>query len=593
MHESTLLTTYLRNFISFIKPSGLIRILMVNSLQGITQGVGIVFILPLLQLLNPAAESGDRIVQAIHNFFERLSVPLTIETVVLVYVVLVIFSLLLRYYQRILSSSYTQGYISHLRVDLFDKLSHARWAFLQGQKRSYFVHALTQDINQVGLTTYNLLRLFSTLLIILFNIIVALMIAPWFTLMTLAFAVLMAFISKPLMKKAHSFGYLSRRFHRHIYNSASEMLYGLKNIKSHHQEDELYDNFRETSGSMVNHVLGFIRTQAVTRTLHGILSVVVLGAYLLVSVKLIGIGISTLLIMIVIFGRLVPKFTGLVSFWQNVKNALPAFEGLNALSQEAGESREPGGIHVSQSMELRQELSLQGVHYHYPDAFSVQDLSLSIKARSIVAIAGASGSGKTTTADIITGLLRPSKGQVLVDQQPLEGDRVFQWRNSISYITQEAYFFNDTIRNNLLFGIDRKPGDEEIWSVLHDCFLKETIQKMDAGLDTEIGDQGSLLSGGERQRLAIARALIRRPTLLILDEATSALDYSIERELYRLFFKLKQQMTVVIIAHRLSTIKAVDQIFVLKEGMLAEYGDWNALSSKSHGVLQKLMEQGE
>ncbi|MCF8218168.1 MAG: ABC transporter ATP-binding protein/permease [Bacteroidales bacterium] len=593
MHRNvSLLQEFLHNFYSFLRLRGLVKVLSVNSLQGITQGIGIVFIIPLLQLINPGNDPDNKIALAINNAFSSAGIPLTIYTIVIVYIVLVSFTVILRQYQTVLSSSIIQGYTSHLREQVFNKISSAQWAFLQTKKRSFFIHALTQDINKVSMTTFNLLKLVSAALIILFNIVVAFLINFWFTLITIVFASLLALFSQPLLAKAKSTGIRSRGFHQSIYNSVVEMLNGLKNIKSHNLENEVQESFRNVSRGMVQNVVAFAKTQAFTKGLHGIISVIVLGLYFLVSIQLFSIPTASLLVLIVVFSRLVPKFTGLVSSWQNVLNALPAFEGTEQLLDETAQHAEEEKNGEKDSLPLTEGISLKKVSYDYKDSFSLENISLYIPAGSIVALAGSSGSGKTTTADLITGLLRPQQGRISVDNIPLQGKNIAAWRNSLSYVTQESYFFNDTIRNNLLFGIHRKITDEEIWQTLEACTIAETIKNTEAGLDTIMGDQGTRLSGGERQRLAIARAILRQPALLILDEATSALDYASENMLYKLIYRLKGKMTIIIIAHRLSTIQSVDKIFVLAHGKLAEQGTWNELSQKYDGHLKFLMEQG-
>ncbi|MCF8331786.1 MAG: ABC transporter ATP-binding protein/permease [Bacteroidales bacterium] len=557
------------------------------------QGIGLVLIIPLLHLLNPAGGTQNDIAQVIQQFFNGLNLPLTIHSVVIVYVFLVSFSVILRQYQRILSTSYIQRYISGLRIALFEKISNAKWEFIQNKKRSYFIHSLTQDINQVGITTFNLLRVISTLLIILFNVLVAILIDPLFTILTILFTGILAYFSRPLLKKAHSIGFMSRSFHRNIYNSASEMLYGLKSVKSHHLEQELQKSFGIVSGGMVKHVIAFIKTQAFTRAMHGILSVIVLGAYLILSIELFNISTASLIVLVVIFSRLVPKLSGLVTFWQNVLNALPAFEGLDRLFNEAGNKKEVLDSTDEGYLKLNKELRMEDVSYQYPDGFSIKDLNVDIPAHSLVAIAGESGSGKTSATDLITGLYKPAEGFIYIDNNPLKDDFVLKWRNSISYVTQEVYFFNDTIRNNLLFGINREVKEEEIWQVLKDCALADTIGNTEHGLDTLVGDRGTSLSGGERQRLALARAVLRQPTLLILDEATGALDYAVENKIYRFLHSLKNRMTVIVIAHRLSTLQYADNIFVLDDGKLVEKGKWEELKAKPNGHLRRLLDEGE
>lgn len=569
--------------------SDFFRVLLTNIVIGLTQGAGLILLLPLIQILGPAANSDNNISQAISGFFESVNLEISVYSIVAIYIVIISLIVLLRQYQRVLSSKITQNYISHLRTKLFNHISNASWAFILNQKRSALFHSLTQDISKVGVTSFNMLNIISSSIIILINVLVAVLIDPFFTLITVAFSVILSYLSKPFMEKALDQGVLSRNYHKDIYTGVNEMLQGLKNVKSHNLEQDVQQNFADKSQNMVQHVIAFSRTQASTAAFHGILSAITLGAYFLLSVQLLKIPIASLVVLVIIFARLVPKFTGLVGSWQKVRNAMPAFEGLDNLMKEAEENKE---IHSNKRDKptFSDSLQLSNVSYQYPGAFQLKEVSLQIKYGTVVALAGISGSGKTTIADLISGLIKPDSGEIIIDGNTLKDSGFQHWRTSLSYVTQEPYFFNGTVKENLLLGCSGKISDEEIWKTLEDCLLADRIRKSDSGINAVIGEQGLKLSGGERQRLAIARALLRKPSLLLLDEATSALDYENENKILKTIFKQKAKLTVVIIAHRLSTLKNVDEIFVLHNGTLAEKGNWNELMQQP-GKLKSLADQ--
>jgi ATP-binding cassette subfamily C protein len=210
------------------------------------------------------------------------------------------------------------------------------------------------------------------------------------------------------------------------------------------------------------------------------------------------------------------------------------------------------------------------------------DLVLDIKAGEMTAIVGPSGAGKTTIADLLMGLIIPGKGHVLIDDQPLMGERMKAWRDQIGYVPQDTFLFHDTLRTNLLWA---KPDveDEEINQALRFAAAGEFVSGLPKGLDTIVGDRGVLISAGERQRIALARALLRKPSLLILDEATSSLDSENEKRIQNAIETLHSQMTILIMTHRLSAVREADIIHVLEKGQLVESGTWGSLMANRDG----------
>jgi ATP-binding cassette subfamily C protein len=208
-------------------------------------------------------------------------------------------------------------------------------------------------------------------------------------------------------------------------------------------------------------------------------------------------------------------------------------------------------------------------------------VSLSIAAGQTTAIVGPSGSGKSTLADLLLGLIVPEQGRVLVDETPLTPDLLPSWRDQIGYVPQDSFHFHDTVRANLLWARP-EASEGELWEAL-EIAAAGFVARLPQGLDTVLGDRGVLLSGGERQRIALARALLRRPAILILDEATSSLDSENERRVQEAIERLHGRLTIVVITHRLTAVRATDAIHVLEAGRLVESGDWHSLLNASAG----------
>ncbi|NGM85669.1 ATP-binding cassette domain-containing protein, partial [Paenibacillus sp. 7124] len=217
-----------------------------------------------------------------------------------------------------------------------------------------------------------------------------------------------------------------------------------------------------------------------------------------------------------------------------------------------------------------QSIQFRNVSFAYEDKNILKGLTAALPVGKKIAFVGASGGGKSTVAQLLTRFYNPSEGEILVNGIPLTDIRRQDWMSRIAIVFQEPYLLADTIRQNVLFG--REDSDEQLAFVLQDAQLLDTVMKLPNKLDETIGERGIQLSGGQRQRLALARAMLRDPDILILDEATSALDLETERKVQQLLDDKRSGRTTIIIAHRLSTVMNADIIFVMKDGQVVEEG---------------------
>ncbi len=232
-------------------------------------------------------------------------------------------------------------------------------------------------------------------------------------------------------------------------------------------------------------------------------------------------------------------------------------------------------------VKFNKTISLKNIHYNYPNAkrTALQDVNLDIPIKSIVGLVGATGSGKTTTVDIILGLLEAQKGTLEIDGQIINTKNLKSWQSSIGYVPQHIYLSDDTVENNIAFGVNSKDLNkkkvEQVSKIanLHDFVINE----LPSQYNTTIGERGVRLSGGQRQRIGIARALYHNPQVLILDEATSALDNLTEKKVMDTVNSLSKNITIIIIAHRLNTVKNCDIIFKFEKGKIVSQGKFDEL----------------
>tara|TARA_X000000950_G_scaffold266101_1_gene341219 strand:- start:24729 stop:26525 length:1797 start_codon:yes stop_codon:yes gene_type:complete len=250
------------------------------------------------------------------------------------------------------------------------------------------------------------------------------------------------------------------------------------------------------------------------------------------------------------------------------------------LANEIKNLKEYNLDHDKSILQLNKKITLNNIHYNYPDTSrsTIENINLSISAKSIIGFVGPSGSGKSTIIDIILGLLEPQKGTLEVDGKVITVDNLRSWQRSIGYVPQQIYLFDDTIAANIAFGVDQE--DINLDWVEKACQLsnlKEFIMELPKKYNTIIGEGGIRLSGGQRQRIGIARALYHSPRVLVLDEATSALDNETEQAVMNAINKLGKDITVILIAHRLNTVEKCDVIFKLEKGRVVFQGSFKEL----------------
>jgi ATP-binding cassette subfamily C protein len=461
---------------------------------------------------------------------------------------------------------------------LYRAIANTEWLTFSRIRSSDLTHALTTEADRVGGATHLLFGLITNAIMLLVYIAVALQLSWKMTILVFAAGVVLLLLLRKKAQEARLAGKDITTATTEMYSAAIEHLDGMKTVKSYSAEERNARLFSNLADRVARMYLQATRNQADTTLLFTIGSVVILGSILYVSFDILKMPVAGFLLLIFLFNRMIPLFGSTQGYYQQYLNVLPSFERVMELQARCEEAAEPRSV-GSSDFELQDAVRFDGVYFSYGGeeaAEAVRDLNLTIASGQTTAIVGPSGAGKSTIADMVMGLIKPGRGRMLVDKEPLTPERLTSWREQISYVAQETFLFNDTVRANLLWAC---PGADEqrIWRALRLAAAEEFVSALPEGLETFLGDRGVRLSGGERQRLALARALLREPSLLILDEATSALDSENEKRIREAIDELHGSVTILTITHRLSTIRGADIIYVLDGGRLAEAGSWEEL----------------
>lgn len=286
--------------------------------------------------------------------------------------------------------------------------------------------------------------------------------------------------------------------------------------------------------------------------------------------------------------RLLPALQQSYSAWAVITGSQAVLANvLELLNQELP----PEVIHPSiKQMNFCESIQFDNVSFRYSNdgQWVLRDMNLTINKRSRVGIIGTTGCGKSTTIDIMMGLLMPSEGSILVDGQLLNNDRLWAWQRNIAHVPQDIYLSDNTVAENIAFGIPLDQVDmARVYDVANKAQLNEFINNLSDGYNTIVGERGVRLSGGQRQRIGIARALYKRASILVFDEATSALDSSTEKSILDAINSLSRDLTIIMIAHRITTVQNCDIIYEIDRGKVVSSSNYNELIDKTH-VLNKI-----
>ena len=284
--------------------------------------------------------------------------------------------------------------------------------------------------------------------------------------------------------------------------------------------------------------------------------------------------ITTIAVFAVAAFRLLPSVNRIANSLSTIMFNLPAFDAVydELKTIEKLKTEKWGEKSNVTALPFTDTITLKDVSFRYPtgDADVLAKVNLSIRKNQAVALIGPSGAGKTTLADIILGILEPTQGEILVDGQNI-AEKKHEWQKNLGYIPQTIYLLDDTIKNNIIFGAaDIDEDDSKLWKAIEEAQLKEFVESLSEGVDTEVGESGIRLSGGQRQRIGIARALYNNPDVLVLDEATSALDNETESAVMEAIDILSGSKTLIIIEHRLTTVKNCEVVYEVKDGVAKE-----------------------
>lgn len=468
------------------------------------------------------------------------------------------------------------GIVRDIRTQVYNKLLSLPMGFFSQQKKGDIIARMSGDVNEIEYSiTSSLDMLIKNPILILFYF-TTLIVTSWqLTLFTIAVVPLMAWGMSAIGKKLKRRSLEAQEKWSDTMSQLDETLGGLRIIKAFIAEDKMKGRFAKTADEYKTASSKVSIRQAsahpVSEFLGTCMIMIVLwfGGTLILSDSS-PIDAPTFIFYMVILYSVLNPLKEFSRAGYNIPKGLASMERIDKIMNAENNIKEIA--HPVQLKEFSQEISFKGVCFSYEEGRQVlTDIDLTIPKGKMIALVGQSGSGKSTLVDLLPRYHDVTGGSITVDGVDIRNLRIKELRSIIGNVNQEAILFNDTIFNNIAFGVEGATM-EDVIAAAKIANAHEFIMEKEEGYMTNIGDRGAKLSGGQRQRISIARAILKNPPILILDEATSALDTESEKLVQEALDRLTGSRTTIAIAHRLSTIKNADEICVLHEGKIVERG---------------------
>ena len=538
-------------------------IFLINMLTGLSQGISIVTLIPLLQMLEKNSLGNNKIIVLLNKLVSWMGITISIELIIGLYLVLILFNALISYAKSTWQGDVQQEFTADIRKDIFSKLIRSDWIYLSGQNRNEFSHILTSEIPAITALNFLLLSLFSVIIMFIIYVILAFFISFHFTAFVLVCGLVLYVLLNRFITRTYTVGKDNFFTNRNLYKQFDDFWDTIKFAKIHGTEKYHFNRFNESNQQFAEERKRMVRLSLTPQTINLIASAIILSVVVYTGYKFGNMSLSAFLILILLFSRIFPQLMRIQSTYMQIVSLFPAFENTMAMKQELETLLKDSAVLrdiTSSKIIIENEIAFHDVSFGYFSGKSLfENISIIIPAKKITGIVGPSGIGKTTLIDMVTGLLIPDHGKIQVDGKDLTEIDKASWHNSIAYIPQDSVFTNSSLRENLTMGNDHI-SDEKVWQTLNRVNAGQFVGELTGGLDTMMSNNAQQFSGGERQRLAIARALLREPSLLLLDEITNSLDWKNEQNIISILLNLKKDITIIFITHKKELINYFDGI---------------------------------
>jgi subfamily B ATP-binding cassette protein MsbA len=465
--------------------------------------------------------------------------------------------------------------VRDIRNALYEKAMNLPLSFYSEERKGDLMARMTTDVNDIEIAVVSVLELiYREPIAVIISIGALVYLSPQLTILSFVLLPISALIISRIGKSLKKTAKKGQDQMGQLTSEMEEGLGAIRVIKAFNAVPQMLKSFQYTNLVHQELITKAFRKKDLSSPLNE-----TLGAFVLVCIVWFGGGMildhetnltgGKFITFIVVFSQLLRPIQGIASsigFLNKTKASQDRINEILTTDEKIFESANPSNLE-----ELMTELKFEHVSFKYKDEFVLKNINFTIPRGKTYALVGESGSGKSTISDLLPRFYDVTEGNILYDSTNIKDASIQDLRSHIGIVSQESILFNDTARNNIMFG-SLTATEEEVIAAAKIANAHEFIMTLENGYDTNIGERGNKLSGGQKQRMSIARAVLKNPSIMILDEATSALDTESEKLVQDALEKLMKDRTSLVIAHRLSTIQNADQIIVLSKGEIKEMG---------------------
>jgi subfamily B ATP-binding cassette protein MsbA len=497
-----------------------------------------------------------------------------------------------RYFSLVITGIIRAKIIKNLRQDFFKKVSNLHIGFFSSERKGDIISRISNDVQEIENSITQVLEVaFRDPVAIILSFAYLFWRSPSLTLFTLLMIPIAATIITIIAAKLRKTSKATQESLGRIVNQTEEMISGLRIIKAFNALSFINGQFKKETYTYARTYVSFVKKRELASPLSEFVGVIFVAAILVYGGFLVlnqqsNLDASGFITYIIVFSQVLTPAKSISKAVANIQRGIVSGERLfKTIDIEPAIKNNPAATAKDEFIE---KITFQNVFFSYGENPVLKDINLEIPKGATIALVGPSGGGKSSLVDLIPRFYDIQSGKLMMDNVEIKDIDLISLRNLMGIVTQESILFNDTIFNNIAFGLSNV-SEQDVEQAAKVANAHEFIIQTKHGYHTNIGERGSKLSGGQRQRISIARAILNDPAILILDEATSALDSESEKLVQDALDNLMKGRTSIVIAHRLSTIQKADHIVVLKDGEVVEEGNHDLLI-KMNGLYKKLSE---
>ncbi len=543
--------------------------ILASALEGVTLGL----FLPIIA----GSESNAPILQVFTSTFDRLGLSYTLPLALGAMVGLYALRTVLLVLQEIYVARLISGLLVDIKSRMVDRLLRTDYQYFTGRGSGYFSNAITVEFARLADAFDRCTRATVAAAFAATYVVLALVVNPVLSIAFVILSIPAYVILRVAFRLVQRVSVLNTRNNALLQSHLLQILTGFKYLKATASTFGISRAVSSAIDEQGRLLYAQRRLESLVKNSLDLLTVLLIVALLLYYVEFVGAAFIEMVFILFILRRIVMFAQQTQRWFQQFLDASGSIRLFRDLDEEM-EMNEEDTVADAVSPDFNQAIRLDGVSFAYGSSAPVlEDVTLAILPGSKVAIVGASGSGKTTLATLMTGILRPTSGEVSIGGVPYDRIDQAELRRKIGYVTQENVIFNDTVLNNVNLWDEGSHSANGVGAAARSADARGFIEDLPDGYDTLLGDNGIRISGGQRQRISIARELYKNARLLIFDEGTSALDTESERVIQKNIDGLRGDITILLIAHRLSTVRNSDMIFVLEQGRVVEQGTYDYL----------------